>query len=61
MAGRIPAFPGGKVHASAKPWDRHSPEWLGINVQVDDLFHGRPRVRSAQELMPFSGVFAMRT
>ena len=41
MAGRIPAFPGEGAHASAKPWDRHSPEWLGINVQVDDSFHGR--------------------
>ena len=41
MAGRIPAFPGGKAHASAKPWDRHSPEWLGTNVQVGDFFHGR--------------------
>jgi len=41
MAGRIPAVPGGKASASAKPWDRHSPEWLGINVQVADLFHGR--------------------
>ena len=32
---------GGRAYASAKPWDRHSPEWLGINVQVDDSFHGR--------------------
>ena len=37
MAGRIPAVPGGKAYASAKRWDRHSPEWLGINVQVDDV------------------------
>ena len=41
MAGRIPAFPGGGAYASAKRWDRHSPEWLGTNVQVDDFFHGR--------------------
>ncbi len=32
---------GGGAYASAKPWDRHSPEWLGINSQVDDPFHGR--------------------
>ena len=36
------------VHASAKPWDRRSPERLGINTQVDDLFHGRTRVRRSQ-------------
>ena len=29
------------VHDAAKPWDRRSPERLGINAQVDDLFHGR--------------------
>ena len=29
------------AYASAKPWDRRSPERLGINAQVDDLFHGR--------------------
>ena len=34
MAGRIPAVPG------LMP-QRSSPEWLGINVQVDDPFHGR--------------------
>ncbi|MCX6113904.1 MAG: hypothetical protein NTV65_01645, partial [Proteobacteria bacterium] len=31
----------GGAYALAKPWDRHSPEWLGINVQVDDPLHGR--------------------
>ena len=29
------------IHDAAKPWDRRSPERLGINAQVDDLFHGR--------------------
>ena len=41
MAGQIPAVPGDGAYASAKPWDRHSPEWLGTNSQVDDPFHGR--------------------
>ncbi len=36
-----PLLPLSRAHASAKPWDRHSPEWLGINAQVGDLFHGR--------------------
>ena len=35
------------VHDAAKRWERHSPEWLGINAQVDDPFHGRPRVRQS--------------
>jgi len=29
------------VHDVAKPWDRRSAERLGINAQVNDLFHGR--------------------
>ena len=29
------------IHDAAKPWDRRSPERLGINAQVDDPFHGR--------------------
>ena len=29
------------VHDAAKPWDRRSPERLGINSQVVDFFHGR--------------------
>ena len=24
------------VHDAAKRWERHSPEWLGINAQVGD-------------------------
>ena len=30
------------VHDAAKPWDRRSPERLGINAQVDDPFHASP-------------------
>ncbi len=30
-----------RAHASAKRWERRSPERLGINAQVGDLFHDR--------------------
>ena len=52
-----PLLPLSMAHASAKRWDRHSPEWLGINAQVGDPFHGRsdtgvPRAYASPNRIP---------
>ena len=36
------------VHDAAKPWERRSPERLGNNAQVGDLFRGRTGVQRSQ-------------